>query len=172
MPQFFTLTCNLAFQPYPPKFHCLSHVWKWRIPPDHPWFAMSWWPTTLNSLINSKTRSSPPPLPWSILTKSIALTVGLIAGPPYQTLILPYNLCYLLSHVQLFAPQGLQPARLLCPWNSPGKNTGVGSHALLQRLFQTQRSSSHLLGLLLWQAGSLPLAPSKDHAIFQILVCH
>ena len=27
-------------------------------------------------------------------------------------------------------PHGLQPARLLCPWNSPGKNTGVGSHSL------------------------------------------
>ena len=27
---------------------------------------------------------------------------------------------------------GLQPARLLCPWDSPGKNTGVGCHALLQ----------------------------------------
>ena len=25
-----------------------------------------------------------------------------------------------------------QPARLLCPWDSPGKNTGVGCHALLQ----------------------------------------
>ena len=28
---------------------------------------------------------------------------------------------------------GLQPARLLCPWDSPGKNTGVCSHSLLQR---------------------------------------
>ena len=28
-------------------------------------------------------------------------------------------------------PHGLQPARLLCPWNSPGKNTGVVSHSLL-----------------------------------------
>ena len=27
---------------------------------------------------------------------------------------------------------GLQPTRLLCPWDSPGKNTGVGSHALPQ----------------------------------------
>ena len=27
---------------------------------------------------------------------------------------------------------GLQPARLLCPWDSPGKNTGVSCHALLQ----------------------------------------
>ena len=25
-------------------------------------------------------------------------------------------------------PHGLWPARLLCSWNSPGKNTGVGSH--------------------------------------------
>ena len=25
-------------------------------------------------------------------------------------------------------PHGLQLARLLCPWNSPGKNTGVGCH--------------------------------------------
>ena len=29
-------------------------------------------------------------------------------------------------------PYGLQPARLLCPWSSPGKNTGVGNHFLLQ----------------------------------------
>ena len=34
---------------------------------------------------------------------------------------------------------------LLCPWNSPGKNTGVGSHSLLQRIFLTQGSN---LGLL------------------------
>ena len=26
---------------------------------------------------------------------------------------------------------GLQPARLLCPFDSPGKNTGVGCHCLL-----------------------------------------
>ena len=29
-------------------------------------------------------------------------------------------------------PQGLQPARLLCPWDSSGKSTGVGCHFLLQ----------------------------------------
>src|SRR5574340_1477486 len=29
-------------------------------------------------------------------------------------------------------PHGLQPTRLLCPWNSPGKNTGLGCHFLLQ----------------------------------------
>ena len=35
-----------------------------------------------------------------------------------------------LSHSVMtdFCDHGLQPARLLCPWDSPGKNTGVGSH--------------------------------------------
>ena len=35
-----------------------------------------------------------------------------------------------LSRVRPVRPQGLQPTRLLCPWYSPGKNTGVGSHSL------------------------------------------
>ena len=33
---------------------------------------------------------------------------------------------------------GLQPTRLLCPWHSPGKKTGVGCHFLLQGIFLTQ----------------------------------
>ena len=33
---------------------------------------------------------------------------------------------------------GLQLARLLCPWNSLGNNTGVGSHSLLYGIFPTQ----------------------------------
>ena len=34
-------------------------------------------------------------------------------------------------------PRALQPARLLCPWDSPGENTGVGCQSLLQGLFLT-----------------------------------
>ena len=45
-------------------------------------------------------------------------------------------------------PHGLQPATLLCPQNSPGKNTGVGCHALLQGIFPTQGLNPSLLGLL------------------------
>ena len=41
--------------------------------------------------------------------------------------------------------QWLQPAMLLCPWDSPGKNTGVACHALLQGIFQTQSSNWGLL---------------------------
>ena len=33
---------------------------------------------------------------------------------------------------------GLYPSRLLCPWDSPGQNTGVGSHSLFQGIFPTQ----------------------------------
>ena len=46
----------------------------------------------------------------------------------------------------------------LCPWNSAGKNTGVGCHFLLQGIFPTQGSNPHLLHLLHWQAGSLLLS--------------
>ena len=38
-------------------------------------------------------------------------------------------------------PNGLQPARLLCPWSPPGKNPGVGSHVLLQGIFPTRVGS-------------------------------
>ena len=40
---------------------------------------------------------------------------------------------------------GLLPAMLLCPWDSPGKNTGVRCHLLLQGIFPTQGSTMGLL---------------------------
>ena len=43
---------------------------------------------------------------------------------------------------------GLQPTRLFCPWDSPGKNTGVGCHDLLQGIFLIQESNPCLLCLL------------------------
>ena len=42
-------------------------------------------------------------------------------------------------------PHGLSSTRLLCPWDSPGKNTGVGSHFLLQAIVPTQGLYSGLL---------------------------
>ena len=56
-------------------------------------------------------------------------------------------------------PYGLQPTRLLCPWDSPGKNPGVGCYTLLQGIFLTQVWNPGLLCLPNWQEGSLPLAP-------------
>ena len=48
-------------------------------------------------------------------------------------------------------PYGVWPARFLCPWNSPGKNTGVGCHVLLQGIFQTQGLNPNLLWFLHWR---------------------
>ena len=42
-------------------------------------------------------------------------------------------------------PRGLQPARFLGPWNSPGKNTGVGCHSLLQGIFLNKGQNLYLL---------------------------
>ena len=42
-------------------------------------------------------------------------------------------------------PHGLQPSRLLRPWDFPGKSTGVGCHCLLQLLFYTLLISSKTL---------------------------
>ena len=42
-------------------------------------------------------------------------------------------------------PHGLLPGRPLCPWNSPGKDTGVGCHSLLQKIFPTPGSNPSFL---------------------------
>ena len=66
------------------------------------------------------------------------------------------------SHVLLFATLWTVATRLLCQWDSPGKKTGVGCHALLKGIFLTHRSNLHLLCLPHWQAGSFPLVlPEK-----------
>ena len=48
------------------------------------------------------------------------------------------------SRVRLFATLW-SPSSLFCPWDSPGKNTGVSCHSLLQGLFLTQGSNPGLL---------------------------
>ena len=56
-------------------------------------------------------------------------------------------------------PHRPQHTRLPRPWDSPGKNTRVGCHALLQGIFLTQGSNLSLSRLLHWQVDSLPPAP-------------
>ena len=68
------------------------------------------------------------------------------------------------SSVWLFAAPWTVAHRLLCPRDSPGKITGVGCHALLQGIFQTQRLNPRPLRLLYWQAGSYP--PVSPHCHF------
>ena len=69
------------------------------------------------------------------------------------------KLCLTADLSDSLQPYGPQPARLLCPWDSPDKHTEVGCHTLLEGIFLTQGSNPDLLHLLHWQAGSLSLAP-------------
>ena len=46
-------------------------------------------------------------------------------------------------------PHGLQPTRIPCPWDSPGKSTGVGCHCLLRSLC-LERVKTFSYSLLLW----------------------
>ena len=75
-----------------------------------------------------------------------------------------------LSCVLLFVTHGLQPTRLLCPWDFPDKNTGVACHFLLQGIFPTQGSNLCFLSLLHWQADSLPLShPGTQFRMYPML---
>ena len=49
----------------------------------------------------------------------------------------------------------MEPNKLLCPWDFPGRDIGVGCHALFQGIVPTQGSNLHHLH---WEADSLPLS--------------
>ena len=72
----------------------------------------------------------------------------------------------LLQSCLTLQPYRLQPTRLFSPWGFPGKPTGVGYDFLLQGIFPTRGWNWHLLHLLHWPEGSLPLAPPKPNSIF------
>ena len=76
----------------------------------------------------------------------------------FQPHILSTRLCYFIGHcIHSYAgishsvvsdslrPHGLKPSGSLCPWDSPGKNTGVDGHSLLQVIFPIQGSDPGLL---------------------------
>ena len=56
-------------------------------------------------------------------------------------------------------------ARLLRPWDSPGKNTGAGCHALRQGIFLTQGSNLHLLCLLQEKQQSIESVLEKTYKV-------
>ena len=85
------------------------------------------WRAAIHGVATSQTQLSDwTELNWTeIILKFIVITTGV-------------GVCVSLSVMSdSLWSHGLQPARLLCPWISPGKNTGVGCHFLLQRIFPT-----------------------------------
>ena len=71
---------------------------------------------------------------------------------------------------QSVRPHRRQPTRLLCPWDSPGKNTGVGCHFLLQCM--KVKSESEVAQLCLTLRDPIDCSPpgSSIYGIFQARV--
>ena len=67
-------------------------------------------------------------------------------------------------------PHRRQPIRLPCPWDSPGKNTGVGCHFLLQRM--KVKSASEVAQSCPTLRNPMDCSPpdSSVHGIFQARV--
>ena len=59
-------------------------------------------------------------------------------------------------------PYVLQPIRLLCPWDFPGKNTGVVYHALRQGTFSTEESNPCLLCLCAFMSSVFTTTPTWE----------
>ena len=70
-------------------------------------------------------------------------------------------------------PHGLQPTRLPCPWDSPGKNTGVGCHFLLQCMkVKSESEVAQVVYLKVIQSDPMDcsLPGSSVHGVFQARV--
>ena len=126
---------------------CLSYVDKW---------------TTWNNYIDNYQFS----ISFNVFSILFSIIATITAVIPYNEYVYYTQFCVLviacLRATQLYLtlwPYGRQPTRLLCPWDSPGKKTGVDYHAVLQGIFPTQGLNPHLLSHLHCQVGSLPLVP-------------
>ena len=80
----------------------------------------------------------------------------------------------LLNRIQFFVAPWTTATRILCPWDFPGKNIGVGCHFLLQGIFLTQQiepsclASSAFAGRVfttstIWEALIILLCDQKSH---------
>ena len=116
-------------------------------------------------------------IPWTEEYGGLQSTVSQRAGhnwsnwalSTYAVLFSPHDklVCEPPSRVPILWPHGLGPTRLLCPWNFPGKNPGVGCHSLLQGIFPTQGSNSDLLGLQKTSLQNFKEPPCQRHTYIQ-----
>ena len=85
------------------------------------------WRAAIHGVAKSRTRLSD----WTELNWTLLCDVWLMSSI--------YNYCVSRSVVpDSLQPHGLQPTRLLCPWDFPGKDTGVGCHFFAQGIFPTK----------------------------------
>ena len=116
--------------------------------------------------------------PWIyVYCKVISLQLIKINGKKFKTIKNKryrrhywYPCAQSLSRVQLLRRYGLQPARLLCPWDSPSKNTGVGCHFLLQCMKVKSENEVTQLCLTLCDPMNCSLPGPSIHGISQARV--
>ena len=93
--------------------------------------------------------------------------LNMVSAPPGGHWILSLHTCSLAQLCLTLRPHGPQPARILCPWDSPGKNTGVGCHFLLQGNFPGIKPGSPksptLTGEFHWGTWETLLSLRKEH---------
>ena len=106
-----------------------------------PWSPLSDYRTFSSRMKHISMRSHspfpPPSSPWQPLICFLQICL-------FWTFHISRIIQYMAFCVWLW-PYGLQPTRLLCPWDSPGKNTGVGCYSSLQEIFHTRGWNPHLL---------------------------
>ena len=110
----------------------------------------------MDSLSREPRRSCSPhsPSSWasgilpSTQGQAFLLTLFTEASKQRRQALPPQVMCEHSVESDPLRPRGLQPATLLCPWDSPGRNTRAGCHSLPWGIFLTQGSNPHLLRLL------------------------
>ena len=100
-------------------------------------------------------------------------SLGFSRQQHWSGLPFPFPMLLLLSHficVRLCVTHRQQPTRLPCPWDSPGKNTGVGCHFLLQCMKVKSESEVTQSCLTPSDPMDCSLPGSSVHGIFQARV--
>ena len=102
-----------------------------------------------------------------VLTEQSPPESAFTAGSQRRLLLLLLLLLSHVSRVQLCATPRWQPTRLPRPWDSPGKNTGVGCHFLLQCMKVKSESEVAQSCLTFHDPMDCSLPGSSVHGIFQ-----
>ena len=123
----------------------------YRAPPSITFSRQEYW-----SGLPLPSPSSPAPQLKSVSSSALSLLYG-----PTMYMRVCMLICFVSNSLQSY---GLLLARLLWLWDSPGRNSELRCHPLLQGILPTKGSNPCLSCLLHWQAGSLlPAPPGSPH---------
>ena len=124
------------------------------------------WTLMSYQLCSTRPRNLAPANWWKIIKSFVTLSKHSF----YKCIKIPNiwkELLLLLSPFSRVWPQRQQPTRLPCPWDSPGKNTGVGCHFLLQCMKVKSESELAQSCPTLCNPMDCSLPGSSVHGIFQ-----